>query len=56
MKTTLLKQRDSIVGKANALLYLLERLCKINIFSPNAAIFSLVFFVYAACLHYLCMW
>lgn len=37
MKKAFLKQRDFIVGKANALLYLLERQCKITNFSPNGA-------------------
>lgn len=42
-KETFLKQRDSIVGKAIALLYLLERCCKINKIPPKRTHFHAVF-------------
>lgn len=45
-KETFLKQRDSIVGKAIALLYLLERCCKINKIPPKRTHFHAVFFIW----------
>ena len=47
-KETFLKQRDSIVGKAIALLYLLERCCKINKIPPKRTHFHAVFFHFGA--------